>query len=458
MSAVQGQWANFLGAHQGTYPWLSDPVLTPKTAADLQAIRELVGKLPQQPNEQFVQLFNAYKKHTPAIVLANSVERTAKTLKALLDAGITADKLETACTMSRIRDIGAQLTASTAGYLGSFFTFNSVLAKLIREQADPAVQSTLPALVHTATSLVVQRFLRTAEMYPGWTRPVEADSKGAPAGAITTDRGYQKTLAQYWPFFAPLLVASLGTPDPALATDPATRLDRTADRVELRRDWGFLATAGVALHRIYAFDREHVWLDASNPAKERTMRGAIAELTSVPQTAAALGKYVLVRPLAGAAGVMGLDLHPAVNAAYEWASGTARDSKDERPAWPQPSGVSGLFSQLRTTAMRATALLSPMYLFNAARSLSNSAPGHSNLINVANDTLLIAGWGYAMAESEHRVATDPELSAENALRSQRQQVALARRATPAQVAPPAESSAAGSPGAAGDVEASVQQH
>jgi hypothetical protein len=57
---------------------------------------------------------------------------------------------------------------------------------------------------------------------------------GAPAGsgkaapaAILTKPGFAKTVAQYWPFFAPLLWASLALPDPADTLDAAEKLERS---------------------------------------------------------------------------------------------------------------------------------------------------------------------------------------------------------------------------------------
>jgi hypothetical protein len=68
-------------------------------------------------------------------------------------------------------------------------------------------------------------------------------------------------------------------------------------------------------------------------------------------------------------------------------------------------------------------------------------PRYSDLINVANDAVLIGGWGYAMARQERMIVTDapaPEstvpaksLQAENAARAARQITALARRTAPA---------------------------
>lgn len=427
------KWLEFLettqahGFPSGT-SFLVDPNTQPSTQADLDALRSLDESLKaSSAPDRFEALFSAYKEHTPAVILRGGALRTAKTLEALLKAGITAEQLHRACFMSFVRDVGAQLTTSTAAYTGSFFTYNALLSHLMRDKADSSVQLTLPPLAHTAASLVVARFLRAAEMGPGWTRAVESDQKNIASAAILTKPGFAKTVAQYWPFFAPLLWASLGTPDPVDADSPVEKLDRSAGRVEFRRNWGFAASAAVALHRIYAFDREHVWLDASTEPKRLAMLAAIDELTSPFKTVTSLGKYAVVRPLAGLAGLVGWDAHPAINKASEWMWGVQATGQN-LDAGVQGVGISGYLKHRGLSIKRACLLMLPMGAFNTARGFTNSAPGYSDLINVANDTVLIGGWGYAMAEQERSIATDDNLKKENGDRATRQTMALARRA------------------------------
>ena len=439
---IRLEWLQFLESSEATgfpreTPFLLDSNTQPNTQADLEALKSLdkflkAASLHQKSQstsapDRFEALFAAYKEHTPAVILRGGALRTVKTLEALLKAGITPEQLHRACFMSFVRDVGAQLTTSTAAYTGSFFTYNALLSHLIRDEADPSVQLTLPPLAHTAASLVVARFLRAAEMGPGWTRAVEADSKGATSAAILTKSGFAKTVAQYWPFFAPLLWASLATPDPVDAHSAAEKLDRSAGRVEFRRDWGFAASEGVALHRIFAFKREHVWLDASTEPKRLAMLAAIDELTSPLKTMTSLGKYAVVRPLAGLAGLVGWDAHPVINKASEWLWGV--DSKNQSlTAGTESVGISGYLQKKGLSIKRAGLLGLPMGMFNTARSFTNSAPGYSDLINVANDAILIGVWGYAMAVQERSIATDDNLKKENVARATRQTMALARRA------------------------------
>jgi hypothetical protein len=438
---AHAQWLSYLespDAH-GFPPensFLQDADIRPSTQTELDALTHLGEYLNAASKDQnsqpaavaarFEALFDAYKEHTPAVIRRGGALRTAKTLEALLKACITPEQLHRACFMSFVRDVGAQLTTSTAAYTGSFFTYNALLSHLMRDKADPSVQLTLPPLAHTAASLVVARFLRAAEMGPGWTRAVGADSKGAASAALLTKPGFAKTVAQYWPFFAPLLWASLGTPDPVDAHSAAEKLDRSAERVEFRRDWGFAGSAGVALHRIFAFEREHVWLDASTEPKRLAMLEAIDELTSPLKTMTSLGKYAVVRPLAGLAGLVGWDAHPVINKASEWMWGA--QPAEGLGAGVESVGISGYFQKKGLSIKRACLLMLPMGAFNTARSFTNSAPDYSNLINVANDTVLIGGWGYAMAEQERSIASDDNLKKENVARATRQTMALARRA------------------------------
>ena len=450
------EWLRFLESSDADgFPrataFLTDPSTLPNTQADLNALKSLASSLKTSHSDgksrgpsdaaRFEPLYSAYKQHTPAVVLRGGVARTAKTLEALLKADITPDKLNTACRMSFVRDVGAQLTASTAAYTGSFFTLNALTSALMRDKADATVQLGLPQVAHTAASLLVARFLRAAEMSPGWTRAVEADSKGAASAAILTKPGFAKTVAQYWPFFAPLLWASLALPDPADTLDAAEKLERSAARVEFRRDFGFAASAGVALHRMWAFDREHVWLDASTEPKRLAMLAAIEELTGPLKTVASLGKYALVRPLAGLAGLAGWDAHPAINRASEVLSCVSGAQSGPEFAVKSVS-ISGYLQKKGLSASRGFLLMAPMAVFSLARSFTATLPRYSDLINVANDAVLIGGWGYAMARQERMIATDvpaqgstdPEksLQAENAARATRQITALARRTAPVQ--------------------------
>jgi hypothetical protein len=448
---IRMEWLKFLegpdarGFPRET-PFLLDPNTQPNTQADLEALKRLDKSLeaasrdqksqPSSAAARFEALFEAYKEHTPAVIRRGGALRTATTLEALLKAGITPEQLHQACFMSFVRDVGAQLTTSTAAYTGSFFTYNSLLSSLMRDEADPSFQLSLPPLAHTAASLVVARFLRAAEMGPGWTRAVEADSKGAASAAILTKSGFAKTVAQYWPFFAPLLWASLATPDPVDARSAAEKLDRSAGRVEFRRDWGFAASAGVALHRIFAFKREHVWLDASTEPKCLAMLAAIDELTSPLKTMTSLGKYAVVRPLAGLAGLVGWDAHPVINKASEWMGGVS-PSKEAGGADKRLS-MWNYHLNIGLSGWRVGLLFLPMLAFNTARGFTNSVPDYSNLINVGNDALLIGGWGLAMAGQERLIATDAPgedavipgkfLKTENVARATRQTMALARRA------------------------------
>ncbi len=424
---------------------LTHEALQPKTDEDLEACRALIACVAEhdQSGAKTAALLACLKSLLPPSVFTGSPKRIATTLQALLEDRTTPEMLHRASAMGWWRDFGAQLTVSTGGYVGSFFTYNGLLAKLMRSGAKPSVQGVVPPLAHTATSMAMQRFLRTAEMYPGWTRPVEADAKGVAAPAIKTDRGFLKTAAQYWPFAFALTAASAGTPDPATASSPAEALDRGASRVEFRRDWGFAATSGVAMHRMLAFDRDPVWLDASTPMKRQAMKGAIAELTSPMHTAAATLKYAVFRPIAGVAGLLGVDLHQRAYESWERMAGVTQESKSAHQ-WPK-SEASPACQSPGLTLVRASALCLPMFAFSAFRALTGADPEHSLEANLGTDALLIAGWGLAMAGAERAVATDDGMRTDAAWRGERFMTSLARRAgpppRPTDVAPAAQSPA-----------------
>ncbi len=470
--AVQS-WADFChGVHDWAHPKIAncavfkeDTSLQPVNEHEVLALRNLVSVAnqhaleeegaPYRPPERLDHLFEVIRKNLPGSVVRGQTLRMAQVLRALIEAGITPGQLDVACKMGWVRDVGAQVTVSIGGYTSSFFTFNSLLAKFVRAQEAPSTVAMAPPAAHAAANLAMQRFLRTAEMYPGWTRAVEVDVDGSVAPAITTQAGFVKTMAQYWPFFVPLLYVSLATLDAADAQDDSTKLERNAARIEFRRDWGFAATLFVALHRMVVFDRDQAWLDASTPTKRQAMLGAIAELagsgdstamqvlTGLGNSAAAFLKYTTVRPVAGLVGLAGLDLHSPLNEAWEKVAGVRRDSKAAHP-WPASAGVSGAFNEKTLTAFRAGLLFFPMLVFSAFRAMYNDQPDHSDLINVASDVLLVGLWGAAMAYSEQLMAPkDPkkqqdgrcsvsneEICAENKARADRHLVSLARRSGP----------------------------
>lgn len=442
-----------------------DTPFQPANEQEVQALENLVsvanqharqenGK-PFRPPERLDQLLEIIRKNVPGSVVRGQTLRFAQVLRALIEQGITPGQLDFACKMGVIRDVGAQVTVSMGGYTSSFFTFNALLAKFVRDREAPSTIALAPPAAHAVANLSMQRFLRTAEMYPGWTRAVELDGDGAVAPAITTPAGFVKTMVQYWPFFVPLFYISLATLDAADAQDDATKIERNAARIELRQMWGFAATLFVALHRMTVFNRDPVWLDASTPTRRQAMLGAIAELagsgnstamqvfTGLGNSATALLKYVAVRPVAGLVGLAGLDIHTPLNEAWEKVVHVRPDSKQAHP-WPKSAGVSGSLQEKTLTAFRASLLFFPMLVFSAFRAIYNDQPRYSDLVNVASDVLLVGLWGAAMAYSEQLMAPkDPNkpqdgrcsasnegMSTENKARAERHLVSLARRAGP----------------------------
>lgn len=407
--------------------------LQPKTHEDLMALKAMVNTAVDRAaqhdenhrdHRMLEQLAEAYKKNLPRYVLNADVTRNARTLQALLEENVTPEMLSRACNMSKFRDALAQLVVSTGGYASTFFTNNSLLAILMRDNASSQAKQSLPPLALTAAGLAMQRFLRMAEMYPGWTKTVGADSEGNPVHALETSAGFMKTAAQYWPFVASLIPASL------FPTDPLAQ-------VEWRRDWGFLSTGGVAAHRALTFDRDHVWLNAKTDKQRQAMIGAINELTGVKTTISSALKYAFVRPVAGVAGMIGWDAHGLLNQAGErWVSGV---NPEEAGRFPYAANAPGSCeaNSLGPTLKRAALLFLPMLAFQLTRALTTLDSEASDLIDVGCDVFLIIAWGVAMGYAEDITRKDHQH--DTTWRMDRQLTALARRAgpPPAAVAPSA---------------------
>jgi len=435
IAQLKKEWAEFCLAEAERNPksvsdkFINDPILQPTTREDLNALKQMLHAASHR-HEKLQDLFAAYKKNVPPYGMEDNVTRTAKTLQALLEENITPTRLAWACRMSWIRDLGAQEVVSLAGYTSTFCLFNTVLAGALRQGMPAPVGVLAGAAAHAVTGLAMQRFLRAGEMYPGWTTAVEqgpADTK-----AIQTASGFSKIASQYWPFAGSLGYASLGTPDPLDAADKAGSLARTIVRVDTRRQWGFAATACVALHRMVIFNRDHSWLNATTEQERRTMIGAINELTSPWETVKAIPKYLVVRPVAGLAGLGGHDLHPWINEKSESSAGVTQEAKGKYLYQPNAGASlpSPLLEGKRVSLVRLSALFLPMMLFQVSRELAAADPEHSNAINVANDALLIVVWGLAMALAEQTVTLDPALSQESKSRASRQSIGLARISGP----------------------------
>lgn len=395
----------------------------PNSMRDVAALTQLIqvanerARLPAtDPNHRapgtLDRLFHAYEKWTLGPILRNDVFRTAETVRAALEEGKTDKQIERACIMSLIRDGLAQGATSTVGYLGSFFTFNSLLLHFMETGRPPSVQGGVPPLAHTGFSLLGQRFVRYAEMQPGWTRPVGESKSGDTLPAILTDEGWWKVFSQYWPFLIPLLYASFNLTD-------------SQERVKARLAGGFGASLGVAAHRMTTLRREFVYLDASTPLKRKAMMAWIDETTGVGNSLLAALKYVTARPVAGLAGVVGYDLHQHWHAIYEWMSGVSEQAKDAAP-WPEQPELAGYFENFTNTLRRAADFYLPMLVFASARAYANDFSDESAWINAANDVLLLGGWGIAMADQEKTVATDPGMGRENKWRRDRETTALIR--------------------------------
>lgn len=427
----------------------------PNTRADVQALRNLINAasglaqtanpadLPQSRrriSEQLNRLFEVYKSHTPEIVFNSSVTRTATTLQTLLEAGITPEKLKSACFWAKARDVTAQLFTSEMAYASGFLVLTGATLGMTEGGASPEVRDLVAPLMLVATSLPVASLLREGQMHPSFTRPVELDDQGNVVHALATNKGFWKVSAQFFPFLGTLGYVDSQTRDPA-STTPGTPefTDAVRERAVLRMASGIAASAGVGLYRMFGLKREHVWLDASTPEKAEAMLGAIERVTRPGSVPSALYTYLVDRPLAGLTGsVSSSDLIPQVNEWEEWRSGhqpdpqTAPQWPQRPPHLPQPRAVS---------AQRVTRELLPLAalgLTSWMKGFLGKALGPGFLSSGLTDAFLLLAWGPAVAAAEWITTFSEPFRAGNAFRATQEQVANRRYApAPGAVAPAA---------------------
>ena len=406
--------------------------------------------------QQFLALGQALEEIFPSSVRQHEAGRVAGVLDALARAGVTAERLQMACRNAKwARDFPAQLASSGVGYTCSFMIFNTLMEQF---WGDAAASGSLPVLAHTLLSMTAQRWLRMAEWLPGWTKAIEADGLGKPAPFITTPRGFRLATAQYWPFLASLAYGSYGVSEPR-------------GRVEAFRNYGFAATAGVALHRLLFLSRDYPWLNASTPVHRSAMLQSIDELCSWQSTAEAVVKYVTVRPIAGLGGLLsGQDWHPtlvepATTPAPAQAQAQAQAGQAAAPGQvaagaAQAAGavaatnvlpprlLDSVKEEVATSAKRCSLFCVPMLLFGVVKSAAQAAGLSSDLVGTVNFLTLIPGWGIAMALNERYVVNDPGIAAEGTSRGDRLRAIQARQydaAHPATAAPAAAAAAQGAP-------------
>jgi hypothetical protein len=230
--------------------------------------------------------------------------------------------------------------------------------------------------------------------------------------------------------------------------------------VEAFRNFGFAATAGVALHRLLFLSRDYPWLDASTPGHRSAMLQSIDELCSWQSTAEALVKYVAARPIAGFGGlILGQDWHPTLvepearpapaQAGQAVAPGqavaVAAQAAVAVPDVLPPRELAPLMDAGRTSAKRCGLFCVPMLLFSVAKSLAEGVGLNSDLVGTVNFLTLIPGWGFAMAHNERYVVNDPAIAAESKSRGDRLRAIQARQYDAAH--PAAAAATAPAPGA-----------
>jgi hypothetical protein len=403
------------------------------------------GPPPGRPltRHEFLALGQVLEEVFPSSVRQHEAGRVAGVLEALAHAGVTAERLQMACRSAKwVRDFPAQLASSGVGYTCSFMIFNTLMEQF---WDDPVASAAWPVLAHTALSMTAQRWLRMAEWLPSWTKAIESDGLGKPAPFINTPQGFLLATAQYWPFLASLAYGSYGVSEPR-------------GRVEAFRNYGFAATAGVALHRLLFLSRDYPWLNASTPGHRSAMLQSIDELCGWQSTAEAVVKYVTARPIAGLGGLLlGRDWHPqlvepatpapAQAQAPAQVAAVAAQAAVAAPDVLPPRELAPFIDAAKTSAKRCSLFCVPMLLFGVVKSAAQAAGLSSDLVGTVNFLTLIPAWGYAMATNERLVVNDPGIATESKSRGDRLRAIQARQYDAAHPAAAAAAAAAPAPGA-----------
>ncbi len=383
------------------------------------------------------ELGRAYQDLLPRFVVKADPERAASTARALARHDISPSTVRLAGWMGRLCDSLAQTPSSLAAYGASFVVFNTALMHLTAPPEGSAAGTphrapalhdvTLAALAMVASSIPVQRMLRTSEMLPGWTAAVEESADGTAVHMLDTDMGKFKVGVQYWPFLGSLLSATF-------------YVDGVEGKLAARRLYGTFATLGVASHRMFAFTRDLPWLDGRTEASTRAMLQHIHELTDVRSLLAAAAAYCL-RPMAGLAGLIGIDVLGAVEDIRRGArpspptaagGGTAEDSRraagtaepllnaDESsdepyvPARRLAPGLERLCSssgeawpEFKHLVKRAACILVPILVLEALTGNVAEGTNTSWVRGVVSDGLLVGLWGVGMLVNEQLTRREP---------------------------------------------------
>lgn len=377
-------------------------------------------------------LYTIYASNTPPGIQTHHVARTSATLEALLELGTTPQTLRLAIFMSRVRDFFSQMSASMAGYLGSWFAGACTTIAMLREGVPETVTTPTSAMVIGVGSRTTARFIRHAGMAPGWTRVVATDDTRQTVPAIRTYSGFARSTLAYWPFMASLSYVTWGTPDPAHADGKAQRAQWALDRQEARRYYNVFATLGVGAHRYFtAPEREITWLNAldgpGDPPEYRkhVMKGAIEELTNLEKTAKSAAWYVLARPFIGVWGALYLgdawrsiqstmaQYNPAASAGGQ-VFGKPSDTKSHHPALePVPMTEAQAIRARSGNLMMLAALVAVVAVINLARRTTADYPRGSHFIDSGLDILLLAAWGGIVSSVEVESLENPSITDES---------------------------------------------
>lgn len=432
----------------------------PKSEADIAAMERLVDwvlagnaepvprtQLAADPVEARVRQVNilceTLRARLPELVARKDAKRMAEVLLYLVRNEVSSRALDSAISMAWFRDSCAQLSASAVAYSASFGIFNGILAALMdryggdEHQLDPRYYL-IPGLVMPVTAMVASRVLRQGEMLPGWTLPTEADSKGMPVAAINTWSGYFRVATQFLSFFGSLGYAARNYSD---------RLEQ----VQARIYGGYLATAGVVLHRMmFLRNRDFPWLKAKDDLEGRAMVGTIRELNGTPgagqvpapdwrDTGRSLSGAVSAYPARMATGLASLGPRDETTLGSLDMLGRLEDERAMRPAGAAPlppRRPARVGEEVCHSFSRLVCLLVPLGITyfgfsklagDAAEAMTSEQRLQLALAAMVSATILIKTWGLGTASVEYRLGQDPSLQREKEAREARAREFMAYR-------------------------------
>lgn len=391
----EGNW--LAGEEMMRVPGVADLVQMCRQDADISVAQGL------QAQGYLDRLYEIYKAHTPATILAHDPMRTAMTLSLLVDLDVSPQQFRQALAHGAVRDFFAQGAVSEGGYLGSWGAATAIVIRLLDDGSSEFGRALYPALMAGIGLCMVLRLQRKGDLFPSWSVPRVFDLKGKPVVPASTTAGFAKSCLAYWGFSIPLLLVALDTHVASTSTDKAALSLKKAWR---RLNWNMLSSGFVAVTRYFMFERERVYLNArpvypgeSPNFQKWVMKGALEELTSGPRWHdSALMKTAVIAPLrygvSGAEGLarwFGLDCIPDHLESKQVVANRAHIGRQED--YEATMTDHGL-DVLSGFVLSATAL----FVNGLALWISHQSPRKAREWDVAHSILILQmSWGVAVA-------------------------------------------------------------